>query len=61
MCQTLEGFKLIPLAVHFKQDSMATILSLKSVNKIDGARLVMDTCVDKNININLKDGASYVF
>ena len=53
--------KLLPLVVHYKPDSMATILSLKSVSEINGTRLVMDTNINKHITLTLKDGMSYIF
>ena len=55
------NLKILPLVVHYKPDSLATILSLKSVSKIDGARLVMDTSINKHIKLILRDGMSYVF
>ena len=39
---------------------MASILSLKSLSEIDGARLVIENLV-KNITLILKDRASYIF
>ena len=52
--------KLLPLVVHYKPDSMATILSLKSVSEIDGAHLVMNTSINKHTTLTLKDRMSYV-
>ena len=40
---------------------MATILSLKTVSEIDGARVTMDTAVDKCIKLTVKNGDCYVF
>ena len=47
--------------MHFKKDSMATILSLKSVSEIPGARITLDTDVSKNITLFLADGRTFVF
>ena len=38
---------LLPIDVHFKKNSMANILSFKSVAEIEGARIVMDTNLGK--------------
>ena len=52
---------ILPITVHFKLNSMATILSVKTVSEIQGARLMMDTQVNKNITLTLKDGRSFIF
>ena len=52
----LADLLMLPIKVHFKKDSMATILSMKSVSKIPGARVTMDTAVNANIIVSLKDG-----
>ena len=57
----LADFRFLPITVHFKKNSMATILSLKTVSEIEGARLTLDTQVNKNITLTLKDGKSFVF
>ena len=53
--------KLFPLVVHYKPNSMATILSFKSVSEIEGSRMTMDTNINKNITFISKDGTSYTF
>ena len=53
--------KMLPLTVHFKADSMANILSFKSVAEIPGARIVMDTKSGPSIFVHLKDGPTYEF
>ena len=53
--------KFSPTVVHYKPDYMATILSLKSVSKIDGTHLVMDANINEIITLTLKDGTSYIF
>ena len=40
---------------------MATILSLKTVIKIEGSRLTMDTAITKGITLTIKNGDSYDF
>ena len=57
----LEYLPLLPLPVHFKNNSMKMILSLKSVSEIPGERLMMDTAVNKSIALQLKDGRMFVF
>ena len=52
---------MLPITVHFKADSMATILSLKTVSEIDGSRLTMDTAKDKDITLTLKSGNNFIF
>ena len=53
--------RMLPITVHFKADSMATILSLKTVSEIDGSRLTMYTAKDKDITLTLKSGNSFIF
>ena len=57
----LADLRFLPITVHFKEKSMATILSLKTVSEIEGARLTLDTKVNKNITLTLKEGDSFVF
>ena len=52
---------MLPMIVHFKENSMATILSLKTVSEIKGSRLTMDTAVTKGIELTLENGDSYTF
>ena len=40
---------------------MATILSLKTISNIPGARLHLDTAANKNITLTLKDGTVLIF
>ena len=37
--------KLLPIPVHFEEDSLATVLSLKDVANIKGVHVTMDTSV----------------
>ena len=61
MYEYVANLKLLPVVVHFKKDSMATILGLKTVSKIKGVRLTMDTGIDKCIKLMLKNGDCYIF
>ena len=55
------NLKLLPVVVHFKDDLMATIPSLKTVSELEGSRLTMDTAVDKSITLTMKNGDNYIF
>ena len=57
----LADLRALPLQVHFKQDSLATILSMKLVTEIPGARVTMDTGLNNNIHVILKDGKVFEF
>ena len=59
--EQIADLRILPIAVHFKKNSMATILSAKTVSEIKGARLTMDTQVNKNITLALEDGRSIIF
>ena len=61
MFEQIADLRILPITVHFKVDSMATILSVKTVSEIKGARLTMDTQVNKNITLTLEDGRSFIF
>ena len=45
----------------FKQNSMATILSLKSVIALPGSMLTMDININTNMTLKLKDGRVFEF
>ena len=47
---------LLPILVHFEEDSLATVLSLKEVDNIKGVYVTMDTSVEKSILVHLGDG-----
>jgi hypothetical protein len=47
--------KLLPLEVHFNRESMATILSLKSVADIPNVRISMDTQKERAISVFFGD------
>ena len=53
--------KLLPITVHFKKDSMATILSFKTVMNILGAELKMDSSVSNDIMLTLQANRCFVF
>ena len=57
----VENLKLLPVVVHFKDDLMATIPSLKTVSELEGSRLTMDTAVDNSIALMMKNGDTYIF
>ena len=46
---------------HFKQDSMANILSFKKVSSVPGAKITMDTDKEYAITVKLKAGEEYMF
>ena len=52
---------MLPLDIHFKQNSMANILSFRSVSEIKGARIVMDTSLETSIYVYLLNGCTYEF
>ena len=51
---------LLPIPVHFNPHSLANILSLSSVANIPGARITMDTHVEKAILLHV-NGQTYKF
>ena len=55
--EKVADLRLLPITVHFKKDSMATILSLKSVSEIPGARITLDTDVSKTSLFSCQMGA----
>ena len=55
------NLKLIPVVVHLKESSMATILSLKTVSEIKGSRLNMDTSAKKSIVLAMENGDIHIF
>ena len=57
----IADLKLFPIKVHFKKSSMATILSLKTVSAIPGARLHLDTATSTDITLTLSDGSIFIF
>ena len=57
----LADLRVFPLEVHFKQNSMATILSMKSVTEISGVRVIMDTKLSTSIHIILENGKDFEF
>ena len=57
----LVDLRLLPITVYYKQASIATILSFKSVSEIPGARITLDIDVNKNIILFLLDCCTFVF
>ena len=57
----LADLKAFPLEVYFKENSMATIISMKSVTEIQGARVTMDTELSTSIHVVLNDGKHFEF
>ena len=57
----IANLKFLPIEVQFKKSSMATILSLKTVRAIPGARLHLDTITSTDITLNLRDRTAVVF
>ena len=48
--------KLIPIQVHFEEDSLTTVFSLKDIANIKGFYVTMDTRAEKYISIHLGNG-----
>ena len=57
----LANLKLLLIVVHFKDNSMATIISLKTVSEIRGATLTMDTFVSKKNTLAMENGVNCIF
>ena len=57
----LADLRVLPLEVHFKQNLMATILSMKSVTEISGVRVIMDTKLSTSIHVILENGKDFEF
>ena len=47
--------KLLPITVHFNEDSLANILSLSDVANLPGARITMDSLVERSILLHFQD------
>jgi hypothetical protein len=47
---------ILPLKVHFKEDSLANILSLSNVANLPGARITMDSKIEHAINLYFQGG-----
>ena len=50
-----------PIRVHFNENSMANILSFKTVANMEGTRITMDTRSGNSIHVFLSDGTKYEF
>ena len=50
------SLNVFPIEVHFKKDSMANIVSMKSVSKIEGAHVTMDKKHDLGMSVKLENG-----
>ena len=53
--------KILPIRVHFKPDSMGTILSFKTVCEIPGAHVTFDSKASTDIILQLQGGSKYIF
>lgn len=53
--------QIFPISVHFKRNSMANIISMKTVTDIEGTRATMDTNNSANIVVTLSGGEDFVF
>ena len=56
MYDSIGKLNLLPIKVDFKSDSMVNIVSMKSVTGIKGAKVTMNTAIDKGIVLTLGDG-----
>jgi len=45
----------LPLSVHFDERSLATILSMKDIARIPGARITMDSAKERAVFVKLAD------
>ena len=52
---------LFPIDVHFKRDSMANIVSMKTITATEGVRVTMDTAKDMSILVTIKYDCTYNF
>lgn len=52
---------ILPITVHFKAKSMATILGTKTVSETQVARLMINAQVNENVTLTLEDGKSFIF
>ena len=57
----IASLNMFPIKVHFKQDLLANIVSMKSVSEIKGACVIMDTAHGMNIIVALTDGSIFKF
>ena len=57
----IADLRLLPIKVHFKKDSMGTILCFKTVCDIPGARVTFDSSSSTDIVLLLRDGTTILF
>ena len=50
-----------PMHVHFKRDTMASIVNMKIITEIEGGCITMETARDTNSIVTLTDGCTYTF
>ena len=53
--------KLVPVQMHYNPRSIAYVISLKAMTDIPGARVKMDTDVERSIIVSFKNGAEIKF
>ena len=53
--------KFLPIKVHVNEKSMANILSLKDVARLEEVRVTMDSKKERSISVHLSSGLTYVF
>ena len=46
--------KVLPLKVHYDEDSLATVLSVKDVANIENVKIIMDTSKERAISVIIK-------
>ena len=52
---------MLPIKVHFKQDSMENSLSFNDISSVPGVRITMDTYIEDVITVKLRMGEEYRF
>ena len=55
------ALNILTVSVHVKNNSLATVLSLKDVNNITGVHVTMNTLIEKSMSVILGDGVVFKF
>ena len=57
----MANLKILPLKVHFKEESIATIALFSNVCEIQGIKVIFDLDLGINFNVTLPTGLTYFF
>ena len=57
----IDDLKFLTIKVHVNKKSMANILSLKNVARLEEVRVTMDSKKEHSISVHLSSGLTYVF